>query len=192
LRPPGSGKPHALAAPSNAGDWITDSGIESETEPAGPLKPIVAPVDGGDDDGGDVVGSGIAFSPWDRMHRASRTRSSLRVSKLCPASEFLTAFITVRQALMAEAKAGEWGLTPDRATSCPTSSPGAGSGKLGTPWARMQSASLIPAVASLETDLLGRVEEPQATTAVAQAPASKTRLHINEARNLPLGISGPE
>ena len=57
--------------------------------------------------------------------------------------------------------------------------PGAGSGKFGTPWDRMQSAYLTPSVYVLEmAALVGLFEEPQAAITIAQvmaAPATSGR-----------------
>lgn len=171
--PPGTGKPQADAACLNAGDWIIDCGTESDTDPRGLLNPMPSPV--GEADEADVVGSGKVFSPCARMHWARWTSSTLTASG-DGAEAVLAASARFLHALMADWNAGDCRLTPAPAICCPTSSPGVGSGKLGTPCARMQSASLIPAVSRLEAEMLGLAEDPQAATAMEQATARRASL----------------
>jgi hypothetical protein len=71
---------------------------------------------------------------------------------------------------------------------------GLGSGKLGTPCLRMQSAYLIPCEAPLLAAALGLPEDPHAASATAQTSAAHTKhksLFISSARYTPRGITTP-
>jgi hypothetical protein len=139
----------------------------------GPPKAMPKPEFG---DGGVLVGSGKVANPCWRMHRASLTSSSLCLSEDAalgppPGSSFWHAFC-------AAWNAGEKGLMPEPwlIWILPFA---LGSGKFGTPCARMQFANLIPAAWLLELGaLLELCEAPHAVSATTEpvaASATKTR-----------------
>jgi len=93
-------------------------------------------------EGGVVVGSGNVDKPCLRMHAASFTIASLRLSDVDPlpgpppGSNFEHAF-------WADWKAGDWGSIPELELIW-IPPPALGSGKFGTPCDRMQAENLIP------------------------------------------------
>ena len=134
-------------------------------------KAIPKPAPGG---GGVAVGSGNVARPCLRMHSASLTIASYRLSGADPlpgpppGSSFEHAF-------WADWNAGDWGLIPDPELMW-IPPPALGSGKFGMPCERMQSANLIPAPPLFEPDLwFDFPEDPQAVNAIAPlAVASAT------------------
>jgi hypothetical protein len=84
---------------------------------------------------------------------------------------------SVLQADWADWNAGDWGLTPEPAVIW-TPPPDPGSGKFGTPCARMQSANLMPCEANEGVEPLEpfesfeSLEEPHAPMASAQPIAA--------------------
>jgi hypothetical protein len=139
----------------------------------GPPNAMPKPVPGA---GAVVVGSGNVDKPCLRMHSASLSISSLRLSDPTlggppPGSSFEHAF-------WADWNAGDWGLIPElELIWIPPPEPG--SGKFGTPCERMQSANLIPADSPLEPDpLFGLPEDPHALSATAQLTAASATARV--------------
>jgi hypothetical protein len=100
-------------------------------------------------------------------------------------------------ALLAKLSAADWERNaPARTLKLIARPPGPklGSGKLGTPCLRMQSAYLIPCEAPLLAAALGLPEDPHAASATAQTSAAHTKhksLFISSARYTPRGITTP-
>jgi hypothetical protein len=78
--------------------------------------------------------------------------------------------------LCADWNAGDRGLIPEGIWMPP---PGPGSGKLGTPCARMQSANLIPAALPLEPDEPPELpEDPHAASITVQPAAARATVAL--------------
>jgi hypothetical protein len=101
-------------------------------------------------DGAVAVGSGNVDKPCLRMHSASFTIASLRLSCAGPLAGPPPGN-SFEQAFWADWNAGDWGLIPElELIWIPPPAPG--SGKLGTPCKRMQSANWIPMPPPFEAD----------------------------------------
>jgi hypothetical protein len=124
---------------------------------------MTLPLPGG---GGELVGSGKFATPCARMHLASVSSWSLRLSDGGPRPAGGCA--SFPQDCWADLNAGDWVLMSFGTTSPPVA---LGSGKFGTPWARMHCAyaSSGPPLARVP---LGLLEDPQAAIAVAQTTAA--------------------
>jgi len=161
------GKPHLVAACLNAGDCMSVPGTERNT----PGLPNAMPPPEGGPEGGLVVGSGKFGTPWLRIHSASLSIASFWFSEAGPGpgppgSSF-------RHTAWADRTAGDRGLNPDPGLNWKPPPPGFGSGKLGTPWERMQSAKWIPAASAPAADpafgLFDELHAPSATPHTATA-----------------------
>ena len=151
----------------NAGDCIIARGTAMKDPFPPNAMPKPAP-----GDGGVAVGSGNVVRPCARMHCASLSIASLRVSDAGPLPGPPPG-ISFEHAFWADWNAGDWGFIPEPGVILMAPPEPAGSGKFGTPCERMQSANLIPALPPLERDaLLGLPDEPQAATADKQAAAT--------------------
>jgi hypothetical protein len=160
------GKRQALSACLNVGDCgLSASGI-TMNDPGRP-NAIAKPAGFA---GGELTGSGKPGRPCARMHRE---RSSI-VSFCCPVAAARSPGppgISDRQARWAVWNAGAAGLMSFGIWSPP---PLPGSGKLGTPFARMHAAYLIPLERAAELDGLCELpDDPQAV--IARTPAAAAR-----------------
>jgi hypothetical protein len=90
-----------------------------------------------------LVGSGKVGKPWPRMHSDSLSIATFWLSDARPPPGPPPGSKR-KHALCADWNAGDWGLIPEPAVIW-IPPPPPGSGKLGTPWERMQSANSIPA-----------------------------------------------
>ena len=115
--------------------------------------------------GGAVVGSGKLGRPCVRMHFASLSSSSFRLSDNDPGP--LPLGSSLAHVFWADRNAGACGLIQLGMTLGP---PGLGSGKFGTPCERMHSACLS-AGPPLSAALLDLPEDPQAAIARPQLTA---------------------
>lgn len=122
-------------------------------------------------DGGVAVGSGKVDRPCLRMHWASASIASLRLSDTGPLGGPAPG-ISFAHAVCADRNAGDCGLDPDPGPIwIPLPEPG--SGKFGTPWARMQLANLIGEGTSFDPDPLPDMpEEPHPVSGSAQPMAA--------------------
>lgn len=112
------------------------------------------------------VGSGKFGTPWERMHFAfviASRRSLAEAGEPCT----VLADCTDAHAWWADWNAGDWVSTPERSKP-----PGVGSGKLGTPFERMQSANLTAVLEALAAAVLD-FPDPQAPMTSA-LPATAT------------------
>ena len=127
-----------------------------------PLPPTALPLLGG---GREFVGSAKLGTPCERMHLASASNCSLLLSDDVPRPPGLCA--SLAQARRADLKAGAFVLMSLGMISPPVE---LGSGKFGTPCARMHCASLSsgPPLASA----CGVFDDPHATTTAAQISAA--------------------
>jgi hypothetical protein len=157
----GSCTPHALAACLNAGDWTSvPLPMAGKYSPGANVSVATSDTV--------VSGSGKRMNPCVRMHRAnaSAVRNSAAVGSGGPC-KCRPAGCSCAQAFWAARNAGKAG------SGSAAFEPG--SGKLGTPFARMQSAYFTACV-SADAAPLRLEEEPHAATAIAQT-ASTTRRH---------------
>jgi len=102
-------------------------------------------------------------TPCSRMHCASLTAAAFW---LADATGAVSAGRRDLHARMADVNAGEGFLAS--ATGIWTAAGSCGSGKLGTPWSRMQVANLIPSAWSLDVAVGGVPDEPHAASTSAQ------------------------
>lgn len=102
------------------------------------------------------VGSGKLGTPWERMHFAfviASRRSLAEAGEPCA----VLAGCSDAHAWWADWNAGDWVSMPER--SKPS---GLGSGNLGTPFERMQSANLTAVLETLAAAVLDLLADPQA------------------------------
>ena len=106
-------------------------------------------------------------TPCSRMHRANLSAAAFWLADATDGC--VLAGIRYLQACIADVNAGEGFLARLRGIWTPESA--SGSGKLETPWSRMQVANLTPTAWSLDAAACGVLEEPHAATTSAQTPA---------------------
>jgi hypothetical protein len=156
----GSCTPQALAACLNAGDWTSvPLPMAGKYSPGANVSVATSDTV--------VSGSGKRMNPCVRMHRAnaSAARNSAAVGSGGPCKCRPTG-CSCAQAFWAARKAGKAG-----SGSAPFEP---GSGKFGTPFARMQSAYFTACV-SADPAPLGLEEEPHAASAMAQTASAAER-----------------
>lgn len=117
------------------------------------------------------VGSGKLEKPCARMHLANPSAARNWLSVACtPGAPPGASFAHARRADLND---GDCGLIPAPARLIPPA-PAFGSGKLGTPWARMQFANATGCEWAPERVVLLRwCEDPQAASATAQLTAAR-------------------
>src|SRR5579862_4376730 len=136
-----------------------------------PGAPNAIPPPLGGTDGGLEVGSGKLVTPWARMHSASLSSSCLRASDPRP-PRGPPPGRSLKHTRWAAWNAGDAGLTPEPAWIWMPPPPEPGSGKFGTPCARMHSENLRPESCLLLAFELPEPPEPQAARSSAQASAT--------------------
>lgn len=155
----------------NVGDWVLIVLGTAMIAPGWPNTMLYA----AEFDGGELTGSGKPETPCARMHVASRSTCAFCSAD---ASGGLVApgGSSERQARCAALKAGAPGLNPAPVGN--ENPPPTGSGKFGTPCARMQLANLTAMAKSraLVADLLDEDEPPHAATIAAQPNTTKNNL----------------
>ena len=152
--------PHAAAARRTAGAFGSKLGFARKYKPC----PRLSPPGSGPEP---RVGSGMPGTPCVRMHLAnlSAARNWLPVARTPPVPPGASR----AHARLADLNAGV--PVPARLVGPP---PSLGSGKLGTPCARMQSANSIAGEEVREpVVLLGLCEDPQAASATTQLTAAR-------------------
>ena len=159
--------PHAAAACWYAGDWTSIVfGIASTTPPRSSIALYPFGFEGGVS-----VGSGKPVTPWRRMHSEILSVASFTCADGGPLGGPPPGSRWVHFACAAW-KAGEAGLIPEaRPMRMPP--PPLGSGKFGTPFARMHSANLTNPLLSL-LDEPG-LDEPETFESLAGSPACGDR-----------------
>ena len=152
--------PHAAAARKTAGAFGSKLGLTGKYRPCPrPRPPGTGPEP--------RVGSGMPGTPCVRMHLAnlSAARNWLSVDRTPP----LAPGASRAHARLADLNAG----VPVSATTLVEPPPPFGSGKLGTPCARMQSANSTAGEEVPEPVVpLGPCEDPQAASATAQTASA--------------------